>query len=350
MHFYDKEVLKSMGEGAVGGASVVASSGLGSPDPVVNIITIIFIPIGAVAGAVGGAVAPLEVAVIPTEKQLQNIEAAFKSAFVSADGELKYLQNAFVSEGNKLLPSNHFYPAENVVESHETLTDRSKKKTPVTDAVLYSLIRNITLSGPNAKDPALSIKIELRYFLKTANNPELCLRCYVGIWEGETRSLSEWQKEDGRYVKEEIITAFRELYPEAIAILFDSTSKKSTFTGKACSSTWSNCYLPDQATIADQAKWFCPQAEQGIADPQRRIGDVFNYGGGDSTNRDVIRAYVWYSLSASGNNTEAMIRLLELEKELTSEQLREAKDRLGKWVPGEDGQCKNDLIGAGLIK
>jgi hypothetical protein len=39
--------------------------------------------------------------------------------------------------------------------------------------------------------------------------------------------------------------------------------------------------------ISDEAKWFCPQADDGIADPQRRIGDLLYYGYGKTPNRDL---------------------------------------------------------------
>jgi hypothetical protein len=101
--------------------------------------------------------------------------------------------------------------------------------------------------------------------------------------------------------------------------------------------------------ISDEAKWFCPQADDGIADPQRRIGDLLYYGYGETPNRDLVRAYVWYSLAAKGCNSEAQIRLLALEKQLTDEELQDARRRLDAWKPGH-GQCMKDLTEAGLIK
>ena len=101
------------------------------------------------------------------------------------------------------------------------------------------------------------------------------------------------------------------------------------------------------ANIADHAAWFCPQADQGIADPQRRIGDLFYCGRGrGDPSRDIVQAYVWYSVAARGNNTQARSRLTVVEKELSDEELEEARQRLEAWKPGN---CVKDLVEAGLL-
>ena len=94
--------------------------------------------------------------------------------------------------------------------------------------------------------------------------------------------------------------------------------------------------------LLDHAAWFCPQADKGIADPQRRIGDLYYCGGGQGgSTRDPVRAYVWYSLAARGNNSLAKARLNIVEKELSQDELREAQRLLEAWVPG---QCKKDIV------
>lgn len=99
---------------------------------------------------------------------------------------------------------------------------------------------------------------------------------------------------------------------------------------------------------SDHAAWFCPQADKGIADPQRRIGDLFYCGGvRDGLTRDLVRAYVWYSLAARGNNSLAKARLDIVEKELSHEELQEAQRLLEAWVPG---QCGIDLAVKDLVK
>ena len=100
--------------------------------------------------------------------------------------------------------------------------------------------------------------------------------------------------------------------------------------------------------MSEEAKWFCPQADDGIADSQRRIGDLLYYGYGERRSGDLVGAYVWYSLSAMGNNSVAQMRLAAVEKELTHEDLREARQRLDAWKP-RHGQCMKDLLEAGLL-
>jgi len=109
------------------------------------------------------------------------------------------------------------------------------------------------------------------------------------------------------------------------------------------------------ANISDQAEWFCSQADSGIADAQRRIGDLFycsstnNARTGTLANMDLIKSYVWYSLAANSHNSMAKGRLLITQKELPNDQLIEAQQCLDTWKP-KQGQCMKDLSGAGLIK
>jgi len=109
------------------------------------------------------------------------------------------------------------------------------------------------------------------------------------------------------------------------------------------------------ANISDHAKWFCSQADNGIADAQRRIGDLLYCGSinnaraGTIADMDLVSAYVWYSLAASSNNTMAQARLLITQKELPNDQLNEAQQLLDAWKP-RPGQCMKDLVEAGLIE
>ena len=186
--------------------------------------------------------------------------------------------------------------------------------------------------------------------MKGLDDSEKCLGWYESVWEGETYRLSEWLANDGEYIRDGIVTAYKSEYQNAVSLLLSPKSQDHQTSNSTEIQTWTNCFTAQTQMILDHATWYCLQADQGIADPQRRIGDLFNYGGGDMANRDVIRAYVWYSLAAKGNNTDAVIRLNELEKELTPDQLEDAKERLGYWVPGVSGQCKKDLIESGLIR
>lgn len=342
MRLYDKEVLKSTGVGAVGGAGLGLEAALFSGFLPIAIITV---PVGAVAGAVGGVAAPTEVAVTPTEKQIETFRNSLEKAFVSADAEAKYLVEPFVSDG-KRLTSKEFISACVGCENAAVRADSPDKANPKIDATLHSSVKNIIMYGHVADDPKLSITINISFFLRGADTPKQCLGWYGGLWAGEARRLSEWQKDDGHPFKEEIINAYRKIYREAVDYLFNTTGRENLPAYITDTFVSMKCYMAKTHHILNQAEWFCPQADKGLADPQRRIGDIFYYGDGNKTKNDLIRAYVWYSVSAQGNNSEAKTRLIELEKELTSEQLQEARHRLDA---GEPGQCMKDLIEAGFV-
>lgn len=86
----------------------------------------------------------------------------------------------------------------------------------------------------------------------------------------------------------------------------------------------------------------CPNAELGHADAQKRIGDLF-YLGAYGIGVNYTRAYVWYSLSAKGGNSNAAEQLLLIQDRLSQDQLSEAQNQVDSWAPG---QCQTDLLRA----
>jgi hypothetical protein len=83
----------------------------------------------------------------------------------------------------------------------------------------------------------------------------------------------------------------------------------------------------------------CSNADSGNADAQKHIGDLYHFGT-DEINIDLIRAYVWYSLAATGGNIEATRQLSLLVDALSPDQSDEALRQLLYWKPG---QCERDL-------
>lgn len=85
--------------------------------------------------------------------------------------------------------------------------------------------------------------------------------------------------------------------------------------------------------------YLCRAADAGHPNAQIEVGRHFaqgNYG----IQKDVKHAYVWYSLADSGGSDMHLQLLL---REMTSEQITEAKRMLADWKPG---QCEHDLIPA----
>lgn len=102
-------------------------------------------------------------------------------------------------------------------------------------------------------------------------------------------------------------------------------------------------HVTDKASrIKPEIETYCPDADSGQADAQKHIGDLF-YLGTHGIKRDLIRAYVWYSLAATGGNIEATRQLYPLIDELFPDQSDEAVRQLLDWEPG---QCERDLNNA----
>jgi hypothetical protein len=89
-------------------------------------------------------------------------------------------------------------------------------------------------------------------------------------------------------------------------------------------------------------KEYCPRAESGDAAAQTYIGDLF-YLGSYGLKKNLIQAYVWYSLAANRGIPYANQQVTNLTGELSSNQLIKAKQRLEQ---RELGQCERDLMEA----
>jgi hypothetical protein len=99
-----------------------------------------------------------------------------------------------------------------------------------------------------------------------------------------------------------------------------------------------NAALAPSRLVKD-AGIYCPNADLGHADAQYYIGNI--YFDKPYYKPDLLRAYVWYSLAASGGHEVAATKLQKVLSELTPDQLSKASHLLKMWRPGE---CEKDLI------
>jgi len=98
-------------------------------------------------------------------------------------------------------------------------------------------------------------------------------------------------------------------------------------------------YLSRSPDDSSGITFLCRAADQGHPNAQIEVGRHFaqgNYG----LQKDLKRAYVWYSLASS---CVLSMHLRLLSQKMTSEQIAEAKIMLKDWKPG---QCEHDLIPA----
>ena len=75
-------------------------------------------------------------------------------------------------------------------------------------------------------------------------------------------------------------------------------------------------------------------------DAQKHIGDLYNFGY-FCLEKDLIRAYVWYSLAKNSGSKGATEQLDYLINDLSPQQLSKAQTQLEEWEPG---QCEKNLM------
>ena len=170
---------------------------------------------------------------------------------------------------------------------------------------------------------------------------------YIYVWSTEDTAMPVWI-----VVPIPIIESYREnLY--CLLLKFDEDDKLLFHDTKSLAFTDTHitpvheCKIifPDineslaARNLVSESRLHCPMADNGNADSQYRIGNIHYYGN-YFLERNLIRAFVWYNLSADAGNKQAEDRLNIVASELTSQQLKEAQSQLSNWEPG---QCVNEL-------
>lgn len=88
-----------------------------------------------------------------------------------------------------------------------------------------------------------------------------------------------------------------------------------------------------QKNLATAARWFGLAAEQGYGNAQRNLGVMYTLGQG--VEQDFVKGYLWSELSAVQGNKESALLRDTLEKEMTSEQINQARKLVSEWKPSK---------------
>jgi TPR repeat protein len=86
-------------------------------------------------------------------------------------------------------------------------------------------------------------------------------------------------------------------------------------------------------------KWSKLAAKQGNADAQQLLGSLYYKESGEES-PDILRAYMWYEMSATQGNSEAQKDLVSLAKEMTPQQIAEAREKAQKCKSSGYEQCE----------
>ena len=85
-------------------------------------------------------------------------------------------------------------------------------------------------------------------------------------------------------------------------------------------------------------KWSRLAAKQGNPEAQTLLGSLYYKASGEES-PDTVRAYMWYEVSAAQGNAEAKKDLAVLTKELTPQQVTEAREKAQKCKSSGYEQC-----------
>jgi TPR repeat protein len=76
-------------------------------------------------------------------------------------------------------------------------------------------------------------------------------------------------------------------------------------------------------------RWYTKAADQGDTSAQYNL--ALMYEEGDGTAKDVVSAYMWYSLAAAEGDEDAKAAMLALAKRINTDQVRQADTRAKAW-------------------
>ena len=91
-----------------------------------------------------------------------------------------------------------------------------------------------------------------------------------------------------------------------------------------------------------EARWVlhCPAAHQGHANAQYSMADYYRYGWG-GVEKNIIKSYVWLTLSLKGGDPRAAGARDRTERDMTADQIAEAESLLAKWKPNP-AECEGE--------
>ena len=79
------------------------------------------------------------------------------------------------------------------------------------------------------------------------------------------------------------------------------------------------------------SKWYRLSAEQGIAIAQYNLGVM--YGKGRGVPQDYVSAHMWFNLSGSNGNKDAVINRNIIDKRMSKQQIEKAQELARNWKP-----------------
>ncbi len=97
-----------------------------------------------------------------------------------------------------------------------------------------------------------------------------------------------------------------------------------------------------KTNITTAASWFEKAAERGVVDSQFNLGVLFESGQG--VPRNVIDAYVWYSIASNQGDQFAKERQTILKGQISAEEIAQAESRVARFTPTKIDEAANGVF------
>jgi TPR repeat protein len=136
----------------------------------------------------------------------------------------------------------------------------------------------------------------------------------------------------------EATTAFAKKQYAAAAKLFRPLAEKGNAIAQYKVAVMHRMGLGVPKSEKEARKWARLAAKQGNLEAQTLLGSLYYKASGEES-PDVLRAYMWYEVAATQGNAEAKKDLASLEKELTPQQVTEAREKAQKCKSSSYAQC-----------
>lgn len=137
---------------------------------------------------------------------------------------------------------------------------------------------------------------------------------------------------------DEATKAFAKKQYEKAAKLFRPLAEKGNALAQVQIAKMHRMGLGVSKDVREAKKWSRLAAKQGNADAQAMLGSLYyKADGGESA--DVVRAYMWYDMSAGQGSDEAKKEIAQVAKDMTPQQIAEAREKAQKCKASKFEQC-----------
>jgi TPR repeat protein len=146
---------------------------------------------------------------------------------------------------------------------------------------------------------------------------------------GSVANAGSWEDATAAFARKEYAAAMKLLRPLA---------EKGNALAQYKVATMHKLGLGVPKNPKEARKWGRLAAKQGNADAQVLLGSLYYKQNGEES-PDLVRAYMWYEVSATQGSSEAQKDIASVAKEMTPQQIAEAREKAQKCKSSNYEQC-----------